>query len=169
MKDWVVEPLGPQHRRDQFACGVTALDRYLQTLASQDIRRNVAAVYVLRRPDETEVLGYYTLSAFALERDELPDDARRKLPAHERLPALLLGRLAIDQRLRGAGWGGWLLADALGRCLSVSEQIGAVFVIVHASDDSVLPFYQRFGFEPLLDHPWHLYLPLVTVRQLAPP
>ncbi|MBI2299438.1 MAG: GNAT family N-acetyltransferase [Armatimonadetes bacterium] len=169
MTEWLVEPLGADHVRDGFACGDAALDHYLLALAGQDVRRGVAGVYVMRQADSPEVMGYYTLSAYALERGELPEDAVRRLPPHPRLPALLLGRLAVDQRLHGAGLGGWLLADALGRCLGVCERIGAVFVVVHAAGDAVVPFYQRHGFEPLLDHPLHLFLPLAIVRKLGLP
>jgi hypothetical protein len=40
------EPLGSQHDRASFRCGEDALDRYLQTQATQDIRRNIANCFV---------------------------------------------------------------------------------------------------------------------------
>ncbi len=166
MSAWRVEALSSEHVREEFRCGVEALDRYLCAIARQDVRRDVAAVFVLREEGQPGVLGYYTLSAYALEREELPEDSRRKLPPHQRLPAILLGRLAIDKRLQGRGAGSWLMADALGRCVAVAEQLGALCVVVHASDETVVAFYRRFGFEPLLDHPLHLFLPMATVRQL---
>jgi hypothetical protein len=42
-----IEPLGGLHDRSSFRCGVPELDDYLVRLASQDIRRRVAAVFVM--------------------------------------------------------------------------------------------------------------------------
>ncbi len=51
--------------------------------------------------------------------------------------------------------------------LAVSQHLATVFVVVHASDDAVVSFNRRFGFEPLLDHPLDLFLPMATVRTLV--
>ena len=41
------EPLASCHDRAGFTCGVAALDNYLRRQASQDVRRHVAAVFVM--------------------------------------------------------------------------------------------------------------------------
>jgi hypothetical protein len=40
------------------------------------------------------------------------------------------------------------MADALKRCLGVSREIGASAVLVHAIDQSVVPFYAAFSHFP---------------------
>ena len=40
-----VEPLGRDHNREGFSCGVESLDSYLKTQATQDIRRKANAVF----------------------------------------------------------------------------------------------------------------------------
>ncbi len=78
MSDLVSEPLATQHDRASFHCGVPELDSYLQTQSNQDIRRKVAAVYVLvDRAASTVIVGYYTLSSFAVETSDLTEEAQK--------------------------------------------------------------------------------------------
>ncbi len=100
-----------------------------------------------------------------MQATALPADVAGRLPRYPTLPAILLGRLARDRRWRGQGVGELLLADALQRSLGISEQLGALFVIVDAKDDAARAFYERFGFRPFPDRPRGLFLPLTTLRQ----
>ena len=53
------EALSSSHDREGFSCGVAALDNYLQRQASQDMRRHVAAVFVMVRECQPRtILGY---------------------------------------------------------------------------------------------------------------
>ena len=167
--DPIVEPLG-EHDRAAFSCGAEQLDRYIRQQASQDVRSRVAAVFVLCDRGSPSIIGYYTLSAFAVLLRDLPDEQRRRLPRYPEVPTVLLGRLAADRRYAGQGWGKTLFLDALLRSLTQSEQIAAAAVVVDAKDDSARVFYQRYGFLRLLDsegqHENRLFLPMKTVEQL---
>ena len=110
-----VESLAASHRRAEFGCGNEALDRYLHRQAGQDARRLVAAVFVLYDAEADLIAGYYTLNASSIAPTDLPAELARKLPRYEALPAVLLGRLAVDARYQGQGLGALLLFDALKR------------------------------------------------------
>jgi hypothetical protein len=97
--------LQKEHERQNFTCGSPALDRYLKNQARQDSDKRVAAVFALVQPPASQVLGYYTLSASTIHADEVPPEFARKLPRYPQLPVTLLGRLAIDQGLKGQGMG----------------------------------------------------------------
>ena len=164
---YVIEPLGQQHHRAAFASGSEDLDRYFRQQAGQDHRRRIAAVFVaVDRQSGNEVAGFYTLSAAAVQATALPADVARKLPRYPTLPAILLGRLARDQRWRGQGVGELLLADALQRSLQISDQLGALFVVVDAKDTDAQAFYERFGFRSFPDQPRRLFLPLASLRPI---
>jgi len=158
-----VEPLGPQHGRVSFASGVEPLDRYLRTQAGQDARKRMAAPFVLVLPGGA-LGGYYTLSATALRLAEFPDDVARKLPRYPLVPATLLGRLAVDGRFRGRGYGRFLLADALFRALR--SEIASFAVIVDAKDEAARRFYERESFLPLADEPMKLFRPMADIAKL---
>lgn len=158
-----VEPLTSSHDRSAFDSGVEPLDRYLRTQAGQDARKNMAAPFVLVLPDRM-VAGYYTLSSTSVQLGELPEQTVRKLPRYPLIPATLLGRLAVDRRQQGKGYGRFLLADALYR--AARNEIASFAVIVDAKDDNARRFYERESFLPFPDQPMKLFRPMADIRKL---
>jgi len=164
MNHYRMEPLdveGALHDRDAFTCGEETLDRYIKTLAAQDMRRGFAHVIVAVRPDTPAVLGYYTLSTASVDLTSLPEELRKKMPRYGQVPAVLLGRLAVDTSEQRRGLGTKLLANAVKRALR-SELAWAMF-LVRAKHEQAVNFYQRFGFIPSANDPLLLWLP----RRLA--
>ncbi len=167
MKGLVSEALGASHDRDGFTCGVPVLDDYLRRQASQDIRRHVAAVYVMVRETEPDkILGYYTLASYAVETTGLPEDVAKKLPRYPTTPATLIGRLA--RSVDHPGLGGLLLADALGRILDGSRKVASALVVVEAKDKAAGQFYQKHGFIPFGSSHRKLFLPMRTIAAARP-
>ncbi|WP_375576301.1 GNAT family N-acetyltransferase [Paracidovorax oryzae] len=152
---------GAAHDRSQFSSGVPALDRYLREQVSQDIRRRVAACFVAV-DDARRIVGYYTLAAAGVPLDRLSDEVRRKLPRYASVPAVRMGRLAVDVEFKGKGLGGALLIDALRR--AAGAEIPAAVLVVDAKGDRAAAFYAHHGFIALADAPLTLFLPLATVR-----
>ena len=161
-----VEVLSKQHDRKGFSCGVETLDRYLRVQAGQDARRRVAAPFVLCMGQSNAVLGYYTLSALSVDIGAWPEEVARKLPRYPAVPATLLGRLAVDTRLRGKGMGEHLLMDALRRAFEASQDVASVAVIVDAKNHDAEVFYRRYEFIPFADQPNRLFLPMGTIEGL---
>lgn len=161
-----VEPLGRQHNRSAFTSGVEPLDRYLREQAGQDARRRVAVPFVLCEGKSEAVLGYYTLSALSVDVGAWPEDVVRRLPKYPLVPATLLGRLAVDTRLRGKGAGEHLLMDALRRALEASREVASAAVVVDAKDESAVSFYRRYGFIRFADEPRRLFLPMAVIEKL---
>ncbi len=159
----LVEPLGAHHDRSKFESGAEPLDRYFRTQAGQDARKNMAAPFVLLLPDGT-VAGYYTLSLTALQLGELPSATVKKLPRYPLVPATLLGRLAVDRRHQGKGYGRFLFADALFR--ATRSEIASFAIIVDAKDDNAKRFYERESFLPLPDQPMKLFRPMADITDL---
>jgi predicted GNAT family N-acyltransferase len=162
------EPLDKsKHNRAAFSCEHEPLSRYLKEQASQEIKKRVAAVYVLT-PDGRTIAGYYTLSQYAIDAGELSPEIAQKLhvPRYEKLPATLLGRLARSREFKGQGVGELLLMDALKRALEHSKKIASLAVVVDAKDERARRFYRAYGFLDLPDHPNRLFLPMQTIAKL---
>ena len=123
----------------------------------------MAAPFVLMLPDGA-IGGYHTLSATSVNLAELPVKMTRKLPRCPLVPATLLGRLAVDRRHQGKGYGRFLLADALFR--SLRSEIASFAVIVDAKDDNARRFYERESFLPLPDQPMKLFRPMADIERL---
>lgn len=152
-----IELLPSRADRRTFACGRRELDAYLAEQAGQDMRRNYAAVFVARESGRpAHIAGYYTLSSATVELAALPESERRGLPRYPHIPAILLGRLAVDMRCQGQGVGTFLLIDAIRRILGY--QLGWVFLIVSAKDESTRGFYKKRGFQPFFSEKLFLWL-----------
>ena len=160
-----IEPLASYHDRAAFSSGVETLDRYLRQQAGQDARKHVSATFVLVEGDHPAVLGFYTLAATSVRLSDLPEATARKLPRYPLVPAILLGRLAVDRNQRGKGYGELLLIDALKRCLDT--EIGWAAVVVDAKDEGAVAFYERFHFIRFSPTSNRLFLPRSTIASLA--
>ena len=162
-----IEALAKHHDKNFFYCGVSALDQYLYKLASQDVRKCIAATFVLTKKNDREVLGFYTLSSFAVNLGELPRKISKQLPKYPMLPATLLGRLAVTKKYQSKGLGKLLLVDALYRIVNVSKEIGTMAVVVEAKDETALAFYKHYGFIELSMQKNKLFLPLATISRVC--
>ncbi len=157
------EPLAAHHDRRAFSCDVTELDRYFHQQVTQDIRRRVTSCFVAVTADET-IAGYYTLASAGIPITELPPDLARRLPRYPTLPAARIGRLAVDKRFRGRGFGRLLLWDAMMRALR-AEQANFT-LLVDAKDDTAVEFYRHYGFVSFATAPRVLFLPLATAAKI---
>ena len=154
-------PLDAAHARAAFNCGSEPLDRYFREQVAQDIRRRIAACFVALT-DEQRIAGYYTLASASLMLADLPASIGKKLPRYPTVPAVRMGRLAVDEAFKGLGLGGALLADALER--AVRSEIAAYAFVVDAKDGAAAAFYRHHGFIPLPDMSATHFLPLATVQ-----
>jgi predicted GNAT family N-acyltransferase len=166
--NWVMERLGRQHDRSQFDCGYPSLNDWLKLRAGQFEKKHLARTCVCVRKSESLVLGYYALSSHRVRYEALFEDQAKGLPKID-VPVVLLGRLAVDQSVRGQGLGQLLLVDALRKVQHISELIGVRAVEVDAIDDKASNFYMRFGFLRLADAPLHLFLAIHDIHQLGLP
>jgi len=156
-----VIPLENRHDRTGFHSGSEPLDRYFRDHVMQDIRRRVTACFVALT-GEQRIAGFYTLASASLLLSDLPASLTKNSARSPSVPAIRLGRLAVDQDFKGQCLGGALLADALERALR--SEIAAYALMVDAKDESAVAFYQHHGFIRLPDQGRKLFLPLATAR-----
>jgi len=162
---YLTELLSNEHVKNQFDCGQQLLSQYLHKQAKQDIKRQLAACFVILN-DRKEVKGYYTLSNAGIERHLLPEAISKKLPpSYKNLPVTLLGRLARDLNYPGERLGELLLMDALKRSYEASLSIGSMAVVVDPIDESARNFYLRYGFIDLPDS-GKMFLSMKTIASL---
>lgn len=159
---WATEELDKRrHNRECFGCGVPALDQYLRKQAAQEMRRRFSVTYVLEDSNNPgRIRGYYTLTSTSAELGVLPDDTAQKLPNYPKVSAVLLARLAVDERDRGQGLGGILLVDAIRRAYHHSGSIGAALVVVEAKGEAAISFYKHYGFRAFPDNHHQLFIPM---------
>lgn len=159
------EPLRKTHNRASFRCGEPALDEWFHKRATQDEKRDLARVFVAADPARPSVvLGFYSLSAFTLALDSVPDELKRKLPRYDAIPAALIGRLARAESVRGQGVGELLVADAVKRVLAADVSLAIFAIVVDAMNERAGKFYRSFGFLALPESPRRRFLLTSTAR-----
>ena len=139
--------------KNEFDCGKESLNNYLARQLSQDVKKHLSAGFVALDENESNIIGYYTLSSNSIPLELVPEKYRKKYPStYKNIPTTLLGRLAIDKSQFGKGFGAELLIDALRRSYESSiGQIASVAVIVDPLDEEAENFYNKFGFQKLPD------------------
>ncbi len=147
-----------QHDRAEFSCGRTVLDQYFRQQVTQDLRRRITACYVAVCNVTDRVAGFYTLSAAQIAITQLPEDLKKKLPRYPSVPAVRIGRLAIDSQFQEQGLGETLLINAINRILK--SGIAAYAVIVDAKDEKAADFYRHYDFLELNGQDRTLFIPL---------
>jgi GNAT superfamily N-acetyltransferase len=155
-----IEPLSGDNDRSKFLSGSAMLDRYFREQASQDIKRRIATCFVAVNEETNSVAGYYTLSACGVSLSDLPPAIAKKLPRYPVVPAVLLGRLAVDRGHQGKGLGAVLLGDALMRV--GRAELGVFAMVVDAKDEDAQRFYERHAFTLLPGETRRLCLPIAT-------
>jgi GNAT superfamily N-acetyltransferase len=94
---------------------------------------------------------------------DVPPEHIKHLPRYPTLPAVRIGRLAVDERFHGRGLGAAILADAGHR--TMRSDAAAFAILVDAKNDHAVAFYQRQGFRALVSRPRALFLPIATMQQ----
>lgn len=148
-----------------FDCGKPPLNLFLkqQALKNEGKASRTYVVTALTGEDAGNVVAYYTLAAGAVSHDNAPGWAKRNMP--DPLPAVVLGRLAIDNKHQGKGIGTHLLREAMQRSLEFSQNVGVRVLIVHAIDDEAISFYVPFGFRRFPTDGRTLFLPIETIAK----
>jgi GNAT superfamily N-acetyltransferase len=162
MAESLFTPLGPLdggHDRTVFDCGVPALNLYLCNYALQNQKREMVRNYVTTHKDTKVIVAYYSLVYASLDQKLLPAKLTKGLGKYD-IPIMLLARLAVDHREQGKGLGKALLKDAILRTMQAAEIAGLKFLLIHAKDESAANFYRKHGFEPVINDPLKLFLPV---------
>lgn len=154
------------HELTSFSSGEQMLDDWLRQRALTNLKLGASRTYVTCAAGTRRVVGYYALSMGGILARDLPGSMRRNMP--QPIPAVLLGRLAIDTDYQGRGLGGLLLQDAVQRSLRASSEVSARLMVVHALSQAAEAFYLRHGFSRLPVEAPTLALDLVKLAKVAP-
>lgn len=145
MSDFIgPELLAEHHVLDGFDCGDENLNAWLAGKARRNQIEGSSRTWVVST--EGRVIGFYASSTAVVLRAEAIKRAARNQP--DPLPALLLGRMGVDDKRQGHGLGAALLKHFIVKSLEVAQITGVRVLLVHAKTEHVAAFYTRYGFEP---------------------
>jgi len=152
----------------QFDCGEESLNTFLTEYLKRQHRGKFLRGYVLTtRETKPRILGYYTLSGSCFEKAYLPSKTQQKRVPYKNVPSVTLGRLAIDKRIQGQGYGELLVIHAMKTVYLASFAVGIHGLFVEALNHKAKDFYLKMGFIPLLaENAFTLFLPTKTFERV---
>ena len=176
--EWSIIPLdSPGYNRSSlnkaiFNCGEKEkyrdLDRYLKQLAWKNNEIGLAKTFVASlEEDRKRIIGYYSVSMSLIETKALPDDIKKSLPGFP-IPAMLIGKLAVDKSAQGIGVGKSLLKHAFQSAIEVSQRVGIYAIRIDAKDKESKKYYvEKRGFLQLNNTSLEIFIPMVTVKKMV--
>jgi ribosomal protein S18 acetylase RimI-like enzyme len=162
MNELRIIPLNKQHDRKNFDCGIKELNHYLQAVASQHAKKGVSRTFVLVESDHPEsILGFITLTACEIKTESLPHRFSKKFPS--KVSGAKIGRLAISKKFQRQGFGNQLMVFAMHQALIVHQSLGLAGMMVDAKNEEAKVYYRQYGFLPLAENQFSLFLPIQTI------
>ena len=148
-----------------FDSGEPVLDEWLRRRVWANQQVAASRTYVVCPAGTLRVGGFAALSMGQILAHETTEAMRRTMK--RAIPAIILGRLAIDRGWQGKGVGRALLADVIERSLRASREISARLVVVHAISPVAEAFYLHHGFARLPVEAPVLALDLVSYERVG--
>ena len=99
--------LTARHDVEDFRSGEEALDSWLRDRALDNMAIGASRTYVICPSGSLKVIGYYAICMGQTLNQDVTGSMRRNMP--RQIPAVILGRLAIDKKWQGEGLGKALL------------------------------------------------------------
>ena len=157
-----------KHDRSGFTCGFTPIDNFLKSSLSDQVRDGMATAWIATSKRDPSVIGFYTLGAMAVRADLGPEKWRKA--GVPEIPVIYIRVVAVRSDMQGNGIGTALVVNAMERCLSIAESMGAAAIVLDVLEDDHFDrrwkFYAKLGFSPLGDaaNPHRVFIPMADVR-----
>lgn len=91
------------------------------------------------------LVGFVTLVADTIGVQLIHENERVGDYQYAKYPAIKIGRIAVDRNFERKGIGRFLLLAAVGKALSISNDIGCRYITVDSKPDAV-GFYKKYNF-----------------------
>ena len=143
-----------------FDCEDDDLNDFLFNKALLYQKELLATTFVVENEEHT--LGYYSVlnDSLQLKEEDFPSKSKYKkflshlIPHPKRhlksVPAVKIGRLAIDKTYKRMGLGRLIIRNIIADCVKLNQQIACRLITVDAYKGA-LTFYQQLGFEFLTE------------------
>jgi predicted GNAT family N-acyltransferase len=157
-----------KHDRNNFDCGVDALNTYLAKQASSSDQRSLTKTFVLVDSEQPKkIIGFYTLAYTTVS---VPDGFPRLANYPHPAPALKLARIAVDKNFKNHRFGEQLLLECIRKTALAAQpdNPAAVIGLFVDAKEGVVEFYKQYGFiEVNSEKRQSLYLPIKTCVDVA--
>jgi predicted GNAT family N-acyltransferase len=153
--EWDVTRVEIDLKIKPFDCGDADLNDFLMNDAKNYLASLLAVTYLIQT--DTETLAYFSLSNDRITRYDVDKSEWNKLnrsisneKRKKSYPAVKLGRLAVDKKMAGLGFGKTILYYIKKTYTNSLQQAGCRFITVDAYANAI-NFYEKNGFKFLTE------------------
>ncbi len=141
------------HNRGAFSCGFEPIDKFLKEALTDHIKSGYLTAFMATEQGQSDVLGFYTLNAFAVSPGHIETPKRPRPPPT--IPAIYIKVVAVHKDWQGKGIGRALMVHALRQALGISDKFGSMAIVLDVLRDNAFErrfaFYEELGFQPMND------------------
>jgi len=167
--DVVLEQYKPDktyNKQKRFDCENKTINKFVSGSLKKQIRQKLSQCFVLLDTNNADrFIGFYTLSAFAINASDLEALSAGSLPS--RIPCSRLIMLGVDKNYKGRGLGKRLMKSVFLKTIEAAEKIGIYGLFLDA-DEQAYTFYLDHGFialqKKVKTKPTPMFLHIDTIR-----
>ncbi|MBM3229055.1 GNAT family N-acetyltransferase [Candidatus Parvarchaeota archaeon] len=149
----LIETIRPEHASlvESFCCGREDEDSFLKKDALKNKNAGLSDTFLLLKKDKTKIISYLTLviGSFKLsESSTIKGIKIRDKDFHiytDKIPCLLIGKLATDKEETGRGGASYLISFAIEKAVQINKTLSLPYLALHTYPENV-EFYAKFGF-----------------------
>jgi len=136
---------------DHFCCadkeGSAPLQNFLIQHALDNQKKKLSTTWVIVKKGDPRVpIGYFSLACASIDVNDLDDVDLKGCPKFERFPALLIGKLAVDDRNQQVGLGTLLMDYVYAITIRLSGIAGCRYLIVESKPTSTWFYEEKCNF-----------------------
>jgi len=137
-------PLEKGHNLSSFTSSNEDLNDFLHNDACKSQEDLISRTYLCVW--QSRLAGFFTLVTDTIEVKLVEQEDGIDDYNYQKYPAIKIARMAVDEKLSGAGIGRYLLLAAVGKVHHLSQEVGCRYITVDSKREAV-GFYEKNGFK----------------------
>ena len=152
LSNYIFEKLNKEHNLSEFTCDSDDLNDFIKNDALNQQENNLSATKLICCDDE--IIGFFSLLADSIELKRIRDEKTKEsiknhLPKVKKVPAVKIGRFAIDKKYSNQGIGSHIISHIILNILDLSEDLALRFILIEAYAKSYKFYVKNNDFKNL--------------------
>lgn len=141
-----VDPINEKHSVTNFDCGDNRLNDFIINDALKQKNDGWNTTYVATQKNSSEVIGFFALKGDSIS---LTRNAQKEFNKdYSDIPAIKIGRFAVDKKYQNKGIGKYLMEYAIGFIVKeVCPLIGGIYITLDTYPDKVKWYEKNFKYK----------------------
>jgi len=157
----IIQHLNKEHDRKSFDCGQNKINDFLKQQANQSTKKHYSKTHVLIDENSPQqIIGFYTLNSVLIDK---PIQHQISINYPYDLFGVNLARMGIDINFQKNSLSSHLIIDAIEKTIIINNNMGCQGLFLDAKNSKLIKYYEKFGFELLLDTGNKMWLPIGTI------